>query len=647
MRYLLRTALATAALLALLSLAAVPAWAHASLRTSSPSGGAAVEEAPRQVTITFTESPDPKLSVVRVLGASGSFEQGQPRHAEGDDLTLVVDLKELPKGSYTVSWRTVSRVDGHSSAGAFAFGVGEPPDPAAAEAEATETTSKIPQATARWVFYSGLASIVGAAWMALFAFRSAPRLVRRLAEFGWLLAFAALLALSVLQYREAGVGFGVFAGSSSGRALALRAAPVLVTGLALLASRKRFRGPMGLALLGALGAMLAHSAAGHAAVPPDVVPKVAVQWLHFAAVGVWIGGLAALLLGLSGLSPEERGTVTRRFSLVAGIAIFLVTGTGVLRAVNEVGGWEPLFDTPYGRLVIAKSALLVVLGGFGALNRFRNVPAAVKSPAGLQKAGRLEVAIAVVTLALAGMLSTSVPPISIAQAAEEARVTSEGTDFGRIAEAVLTVEPGTAGPNRFLVELTDPDTGDPLEGVERATLRLASLSNPAAGESTLELQRQEDGRYQATGSNVAIDGRWRATLSVTTSGNSFDVPLEFSTRAVGYTSDRSEVEGQPTIYSVTDPQGRQLQVYSQPDDPGPSELHLTLFDSSGTEMPVGEIVAIAVPPNESSVTLVTRRFGPGHFVSDVELKRGTYTFDITARNEAGETVRFPAELEVS
>lgn len=607
-----------------------------------------MEEPPEQVTITFTESPDPALSVVRVLGPSGSFEDGKPRHAEGDDLTLVVDLKELPKGSYTVSWRTVSRVDGHSSAGAFAFGVGEVPDPAAAEAQATETTSKVPQAAARWVLYLGLTALLGAAWIALFVLKSATRLGMRLAQAGWAVTAVGLLALAVLQYREAGVELGVFAGSSSGRALALRAAPLLLAGFALLFSRRSFKVPFGAVIIATLGAMLAHSAAGHAAVPPNVLPKVAVQWLHFASVAFWLGGLAALLIGLRDLSPDDRGRAAKRYSLVAGIAIVVASVTGVLRAVNEVAGWEPLFNTTYGRLAIAKAGLLVVLAGFGAVNRFRNVPAAGRSPAGLQKTGRLELAVAVVTLAVAGMLSTSVPPISIAAAAEESRVTVEGSDFARTTDAVFVVEPGTAGPNRFLLELTDRDTGDSLSGVERVSLRLSTLSNPAVEESTLEMEAQDDGRYRATGSNVAVDGRWKATISVATPSNSFDIPLEFSTRAVGYVTDSSEVEGQPTIYSITDPQGRQLQVYSQPDEPGPSELHLTLFDSSGTEMPASEIVAIAVAPGEpASATLVTRRFGPGHFVSDVELKRGTYVFDVTARSEAGETVRFPAEMEIS
>lgn len=630
----------------LLLFAAVPAWAHASLSASTPAGGAAVEEAPSQVTLSFTEPPDTALSSVKVLGASGSFERGAPRLADGDESTLVVDLKDLPKGSYTVSWRTVSRVDGHSSAGAFAFGVGEPPE-AVAPGAGEQTSSKIPSAVSRWVLYLGLVSLLGAAWMALFAFGHSYRSVGRLSLFGLIAAAAGTLGLGLFQFREAGVGLGVFLGSSSGRALAFRAAPLLLIVLGFVVYRNNYRPRMMVAGAGALAGMLAHAAAGHAAVPPDVAVKVGVQWLHFAAVGVWIGGLAALLLGLSEAPEEDRQRAAKRFSFVAGFAIFAVTATGVLRAVNEVNGWKPLFETTYGRLVIAKSVLIVVLGGLGALNRFRNIPKAVTAPAGLQKAGRLEVAIAVITLAIAGMLSTSVPPISVAAAGEAALVEVEGTDFARVAEARLTVEPGTAGPNRFKLALVEPGSGDPLDGVTGVTLRFSSLSSPAVGESSIDMEEKGDGEYEASGSNVSVDGRWQVTVAVTTSGNSFDIPLEFSTRASGFTTDTSRVEGQPTIYSFADPQGRQLQIYSEPDKPGRSELHLTFFDTSGTELAVREIVAISVPPKEQSTTLVTRRFGPGHFVSDVTLKQGRYQFDVTATTEAGESMRFPGEMEVS
>ena len=45
----------------------------------------------------------------------------------GDQFELRVPLPGLPNGVYTVTWRTVSKTDGHVTGGAFAFGVGTAP----------------------------------------------------------------------------------------------------------------------------------------------------------------------------------------------------------------------------------------------------------------------------------------------------------------------------------------------------------------------------------------------------------------------------------------------------------------------------------------------------------------------------------------
>ena len=71
----------------------------------------------------------------------------------------------------------------------------------------------------------------------------------------------------------------------------------------------------------AAAAMFLHAMAGHANGPSPVrVLNLTVQWVHLLAVGVWIGGLAWLLLGVRRQQHEERAASVRRFSLVAGYA---------------------------------------------------------------------------------------------------------------------------------------------------------------------------------------------------------------------------------------------------------------------------------------------------------------------------------------
>ena len=106
-----------------------PAVAHANLADSDPAANALLDQAPDAVTMTFTEPPDPKLSLVHVLDVNGMpVEAGTVEQAPGHEDELRVALPaDLPDGVYTVSWRVVSEADGHASAGAFSFGVNVAP----------------------------------------------------------------------------------------------------------------------------------------------------------------------------------------------------------------------------------------------------------------------------------------------------------------------------------------------------------------------------------------------------------------------------------------------------------------------------------------------------------------------------------------
>src|SRR4029453_5602707 len=78
-----------------------------------------------------------------------------------------VGLGDLADGTYTVSWRVVSRDDGHVTDGSVAFGVGVPAPSATPQAQAAPqgaTPSPSPAAAAaRWALYAGLTLLVGAA----------------------------------------------------------------------------------------------------------------------------------------------------------------------------------------------------------------------------------------------------------------------------------------------------------------------------------------------------------------------------------------------------------------------------------------------------------------------------------------------------
>ena len=428
----MRRLLAVAALACLLLvLAAAPAGAHALLRGSQPAGGASLDKAPEQVTLSFTEPPDLVLSSVHVLDSSGrAVEQGRAKAVAGRPLALEVPVSKLGDGSYTVSWRVVSRQDGHLTAGAFAFGVGVAAATAAGGGPVAVPATPSPSAMAvagRWALDWGLILLVGAAASGLLVFRSHERaagLSTPLLGGALALAAAGLLASIVAEHAKVGVPLGDLIASSTGAKLVSQAVVLAVTGivLAALARWPARRELLALLGVGAAATMLVHIASGHAAGSSSLGPlNVLVQWVHLLAVGVWVGGFLWLVLGIrdmpggqeSGQGEQgEQVAAVRRFSLLATVAVGLVGLTGLTRAVVEVGSWHGLFDTSFGRTLLVKSALVAGLLAIGAANRFRIVPALRAGRAKLQTLGatvRGELAVAVPILVAAALLS-ELPP---------------------------------------------------------------------------------------------------------------------------------------------------------------------------------------------------------------------------------------------
>lgn len=116
-----REAVITLALLAITG--STPALAHAHLVSASPAVDSTVRTAPREVSISFTEKLEEKLSSITVKDAAGRrFDKGAARFADTSGKKLLVALSELAPGRYTVDWVAAS-VDTHGTNGSFAFTV--------------------------------------------------------------------------------------------------------------------------------------------------------------------------------------------------------------------------------------------------------------------------------------------------------------------------------------------------------------------------------------------------------------------------------------------------------------------------------------------------------------------------------------------
>lgn len=612
------------------------------------------------MTLTFTEEPEPTLSTIQVVDANGRTVGGSTETVSGNPLALRVSLRAPGSGIYTVSWRTVSRVDGHVTGGAFAFGVGVSP---AATAPATAAAGPPPSATSilsRWMFYLGLAGLTGVAWIWTIAIPADSRPAAMTSRPGpgsmgyvwsaWVLASAGVVGIGFAQAQAAGVGIGRLLATSLGSSLVLRAAPIALAAaaLGLLTPRLSTR-RWGFAAAGvcAAAAMLAHVAAGHAGATPGPLRavNVGVQWLHFFCIAVWLGGLAALLAASARVPADQCAIATRRFSTVAGFALLSVAMTGVLRAADNVGTWDALVSTDYGRLVIMKATLLLALAALGAINRYRTVPRMPATAGLLRRVATAELALGAIVLLIVGLLTGLAPARQAAEVAASARpLVVTGSDFATSVRVRLEISPGFPGTNHFALRVVDYDTGRSV-AADHVSLSFRSAERPDIGGSSLGL-RPAGGVYSGDGANLSLGGTWTVTALLERASTSVDVTLAVTPKARPQTIRTIRAPGQPTLYGIDLEGGIVLDSYLDPGRPGLNEVHATFIGPNGQELPVPRIIAIAVGrTGRAAQPIPVRRFGPGHFIGDAQLTSGTWRIEFSGTAKDGTVL--DAHLDVT
>ncbi|MFI8386738.1 copper resistance CopC/CopD family protein [Streptomyces sp. NPDC085540] len=381
-----------AAIVALVLAGAGSAFAHAGLSGSDPADGAVLETAPKQVTLTFTESVGFSDDSLRVLSPENKRVNPRPAlHVDGKENTARVELSDgLPQGTYTVAWRVLS-ADSHPISGAFVFSIGKPSQTVAVVPTASPDDTAVGRLYAffRYVAYSGLALLVGTAAFVLLCWPGAGtvRPVRRLLVAGWSALVASTVILLLLRgpYEAADPLTSALDLSQLGRTVRGRPGGALIARLVLLAGALVFlRRPSvrlggrddgaepgslgtGVRTVGSvLAVSLAFTWAGaeHASAGIQVPLAIPVAVLHLLAMGVWLGGLLTLLLVLRRREPGSRvipSAAVGRFSSLAFAAVVVLVGTGMYQSWRQVGSWDALSTTAYGRTLTVKLAAVVLV----------------------------------------------------------------------------------------------------------------------------------------------------------------------------------------------------------------------------------------------------------------------------------------------
>lgn len=527
-----------------IGLSAQPASAHADLISTEPTSGQVLESAPGALTFKFTEAVTLTKDTIRLYNSNGE-EQKLPNatHLNGDSAAITVPIDGLDEGAYVAMYRVVS-ADSHPIHGAITFQVGNVSGDTSAitskllAGESADASVRVVQAALRGLMLGSTIIGLGALILSV-VFRSNETLF----DLAYRTTGYSFLTLGISTV------FGLFS-----QAVYVNVAPLsdffnpdlarstlytrygygcllrfaAVASLALVLPEVRERTIWRFAALAAgVSVIMSFAVSGHAGTGRWPWAGITLDVIHMMAGSVWFGGLFLFIVAMFMTSVDAAAVRSglARFSKIALICAIAIAASGVFQAVRQIQSTDVLFDTAYGRLIIAKTglyALIVAAAWFSrkATNKW-TLASDQDTDTVQRKALRIgigiEVVIATAIVTVTTILMTT-SPIGTVAAAGSAPIVNAGGPFSQAATSdninvSLQLPQTRSGPNNLEVKITDLN-GQPLD-VPEVNIRL-TLPSAGLGPLPVELTKVSPGNFTATNTVVPISGEWAVSVTVRT-----------------------------------------------------------------------------------------------------------------------------------
>jgi copper transport protein len=569
---------------------------HAQYDHSNPAANARLPagKPPASVQVWFTETIDPHFSNLKVYNQSRQRVDNDDSHmVANNQYSLVVSLRpHLPDAAYTVVYDNISSEDGHHVVGAFSFVVGNGAlptntDTVLSQAQNADTNVNVWSVGIRWLNYLAMAGLLGTiafivlVWRPTYIARQKDigaglnkmdvALELRAAQIAIINTIALfILACAFLFYQAATasesavwniVGNGalmtLLLQSRFGAIWWARILLILVVSAVIFMSyralTRKARRPRLLytaLLVLSVAIMATTSLDAHAAAKQPAWLLVSLDVVHLICTGIWIGGLFCLVILLpagirllnahNGERVRVLATLIPRFSVTAIVSVLLLIITGTIAALTEIPSFAALYESSYGRTLLVKLCLVVVLLALGAFHllwvspRMRALAQQDNDTEQLENQAdkrlqerfkrsiRFEALFAVLLLIVVGLLTSlsPPPPTALANGANSNSTNSTQVRQGKAGDLLysLIINPGKLGENTFEVSLRQSN-GQPLRTADDIELRFIMLDMDM-GEQVLPLTpvANRPGYYRASDASLSMTGNWEIDLLVRRSG---------------------------------------------------------------------------------------------------------------------------------
>ena len=183
------------------------------------------------------------------------------------------------------------------------------------------------------------------------------------------------------------------------------------------------------ALLLAAGLVGSVAWAGHASARSGIEGGVnlTADVLHLIAAAAWVGALVPLAVLLRAVGGEDDATsiavariATRRFSILGIVSVGTLLATGIVNGWVLVDGVLALINSNYGRLLLLKIALFLVMLSIATVNRLQLTPSLMQAQdtnaiqnalRRLQRNSIIEAGIGAIVILIVGLLGILQPDL--------------------------------------------------------------------------------------------------------------------------------------------------------------------------------------------------------------------------------------------
>lgn len=475
-----------------------PAWAHATLLSTTPTDGSHLDGGPQAVVFTLNEA----VSIVRgspqVIDRDGKRYEIDRAEVNASRTVLTVRLAQaLPDGSFLATARLLSS-DTHVVSVSAAFTVGAADGLLAASgAAAAGTGDRIVSYIVKFLVYLGAVLSAGVllttAW--LWPQLRDQRRWQGVVRWGSILLIAGLSGRLVLEAAHRSGGFSQISGESVHSLLGVNRGFGVSTLVALVAAVVYLCVPLRANAIGfAAVTVVAVTFGGHGADPALFPLPLALTLLHVYAVLAWLGGVVAIAVVLRHRVPLA---TWHRYALAH---LVVVVGTGVGLGLLRIPAPPALIGTAYGLALVVKVALVALV-----------VTAATLAYRRLARAGGglrfvvVELLLVSSVFAVTGVLS-SVAPATVSYDPP----VHTTVDFGGGATLAVTIPSTRRGPQELIVEsATESSLSVDLSSREANVARLPVKFGDGERRGTRFRRNSRD-------LVVPVPGNWQATITFET-----------------------------------------------------------------------------------------------------------------------------------